>query len=108
MKGWSNMEEINNLTKQVVNEIQNTDTKNIIIETKEILTTEQRMAIDTIRRVKNPFRMIGVKDIMNDLNVCETIAYRIFKRNDFPSINVGKSNQIMLLAYLIWKMKKRV
>jgi hypothetical protein len=102
------MEELNNLTKQVVNEIQNTDTKNIVIETKEVLTPEQRMAIDTIRRVKNPFRMIGVKDVMNDLNVCETIAYRIFKRNDFPSINVGKSNQIMLLAYLIWKMKKRV
>ena len=88
--------------------IQNTDTKNIVIETKEVLTPEQRIAIDTIRRVKNPFRMLGVKDIMNDLNVCETIAYRIFKRNDFPSINIGKSNQIMLLAYLIWKMNKRV
>ena len=102
------MEELNNLTKQVVNEIQNTDTKNIVIETKEVFTPEQRMAIDTIRRVKNPFRMISVKDVMNDLNVCETIAYRIFKRNDFPSINVGKSNQIMLLAYLIWKMSRRV
>ena len=102
------MEEINNLTKQVVNEIQNTDTKNITIETKETLTPEQRIAIDTIRRVKNPFRMLGVKDIMNELNVCETIAYRIFKRNDFPSINIEKSNQIMLLAYLIWKMNKRV
>ena len=102
------MEEINNLTKQVVNEIQNTDTKNIIIETKEILTPEQRMAIDTIRRIKNPFKMLSVRDIMNDLNVCETIAYRIFRRNDFPSINIGKSNQIMLLAYLIWKMSKRV
>lgn len=102
------MEELNNLTKQVVNEIQNTDTKNIVIETKEVLTPEQRMAIDTIRRVKNPFRMLGVKDIMNDLNVCETIAYRIFKRNDFPSINIGKSNQIMLLPYLIWKMNKRI
>lgn len=102
------MEELNNLTKQVVNEIQNTDTKNIIIETKEILTPEQRMAIDTIRRVKNPFRMINVKNVMNDLDVCETIAYRIFRRNDFPSINIGKSNQIMLLPYLIWKMSKRV
>ena len=102
------MEELNNLTKQVVSQIQNTDTKNIIIETKEVLTPEQRMAIDTIRRVKNPFKMLSVRDIMNDLNVCETIAYRIFKRNDFPSINIGKSNQIMLLAYLIWKMNKRV
>lgn len=102
------MAELNDLTKKITEEIQNTDTKHIIIETKEILTPEQRIAIDSIRRVKNPFRMIGVKDVMNDLKVCETIAYRIFKRNDFPSINVGKSNQIMLLSYLIWKMSRRV
>lgn len=102
------MEEINNLTKAINNEIQNTKTKNIIIETKEVLTPEERMAIDTIRRVKNPFRMLTVKDVMNDLGVCETVAYRTFKRDDFPSINIGKNNQIMLLAYLIWKMQKRV
>ena len=102
------MEEINNLTKIINNEIQNTETKNIIIETKEVLTPEERMAIDTIRRVKNPFRMLTVKDVMNDLGICETVAYRTFKRNDFPSINIGKNNQIMLLAYLIWKMQKRV
>lgn len=102
------MEELNNLTTKVMNEIQNTEMKNIVIETKDTLTPEQRMAIDTIRRVKNPFRMISVKDVMNDLKVCETIAYRIFKRDDFPSINIGKSNQVMLLAYLIWKMSKRV
>lgn len=99
------MEELKNL---INNEIQNTETKNIIIETKEVLTPEQRMAIDTIRRVKNPFKMLTVKDVMNDLGICETIAYRTFKRNDFPSINVGKTNQVMLLAYLIWKMQKRV
>lgn len=102
------MEELNKLTEKVINEIKNTETKNIVIETKEVLTPEQRMAIDTIRRVKNPFVMLGVKDIMKDLHVCETIAYRIFRRSDFPSINVGKNNQVMLLPYLIWKMKKRV
>lgn len=102
------MEELNTITDKVINEIQNTETKNIVIETKEILTPEQRIAIDTIRRVKNPFAMIGVKDIMKDLKVCENIAYRIFRRQDFPSINIGKNNQIMLIAYLIWKMSKRV
>ncbi len=102
------MEEINSLTNQVMSEIQNTETKNIVIETKEILTPEQRMAVDTIRRVKNPFKMLTVKDIMQDLNICETVAYKTFKRADFPSINVGKTNQVMLLAYLIWKMSKRV
>ena len=81
--------------------------KNIVIETKEILTPEQRIAIDSIRRVKNPFIMIGVKDVMKDLNVCETIAYKTFKRPDFPSNNIGKKNQVMLLAYILWKMEKR-
>lgn len=102
------MEELNNLTNKVLNEIQNTEVKNIVIETKETLTPEQRIAIDTIRRVKNPFKMLNVKDVMKDLNICETIAYKTFKRADFPSINIGKSNQVMLLSYLIWKMSKRV
>lgn len=102
------MEELNNLTNKVLNEIQNTEVKNIVVETKETLTPEQRIAIDTIRRVKNPFKMLNVKDVMKDLNICETVAYKTFKRADFPSINIGKSNQVMLLSYLIWKMNKRV
>ena len=55
------MEELNKISEKVINEIQNTETKNIVIETKEILTPEQRMAIDTIRRVKNPFKMLTVR-----------------------------------------------
>ena len=102
------MEEMNNLTDKIINEIQNTEMKNIVIETKEKLTSEERMAIDCIRRIKYPFRMLGVKDVMKDLNICETVAYKTFKREDFPSINIGKSNQVMLIAYLIWKMQKRV
>lgn len=96
------------LTNAINKEIENIETKNIIIETKEVLTPEQRMAVDTIRRVQNPFKMLTVKDIMNDLGICETVAYKTFRRSDFPSINVGKTNQVMLLAYLIWKMQKRV
>ena len=75
------MEELNKISEKVINEIQNTETKNIVIKTKEILTPEQRMAIDTIRRVKNPFKMLTVKDIMNDLGICESIAYKTFRRD---------------------------
>ena len=39
------MEELNKISEKVINEIQNTETKNIVIETKEILTPEQRMAM---------------------------------------------------------------
>lgn len=93
------MENINNKAQQMKNEIINKSNKQY--------TKAELMTIESIKRLKNPFRMIGVKDVMKDLNICETIAYKTFRRPDFPSINVGKTNQVMLLAYLIWKMKKR-
>lgn len=101
------MNEIDNILTKVANEI-DTEEKKININLSAPLTPEQLMAIQSIKRLKNPFKMLSVKDIMRDLNICETIAYRTFKRNDFPSINIGKSNQVMLLSYLIWKMSKRV
>lgn len=79
----------------------------IINEKQKQYTKAELMTIVSMKRLKNPFRMIGVKEVMRDLNICETIAYKTFKRPDFPSINVGKKNQVMLLAYLIWKMEKR-
>ena len=101
------MNEIDNISTKVANEI-DTEEKKININLPAPLTAEQLMAIQSIKRLKNPFKMLSVKDVMQDLNICETIAYRTFKRADFPSINIGKSNQVMLVAYLIWKMSKRV
>lgn len=100
------MNEIDNISTKVANEIDTKD-KKININLSAPLTPQQLMAIQSIKRLKNPFKMLSVKDVMRDLNICETIAYRTFKRADFPSINIGKSNQVMLLAYLIWKMNKR-
>lgn len=93
------MEEIEFVKEQILNEMAKADERKY--------TVEELMAIEAIRKVKNPFRMITVKDVMRDLNICETIAYRTFRREDFPSINIGKTNQVMLLPYLIWKMQKR-
>jgi len=86
------MENINRKTQQMKNEIIHRNNKQY--------TKAELITIDSIRRVKNPFRMIGVRDVMKDLNICETIAYRTFKRVDFPSIHIGKNNQIMLISYL--------
>lgn len=94
------------ITEDTIKEIQNTEIKRVIIEDK--MTPEQRALIEIVGKLKHPFRMLTVQDIMKDLNICETIAYRTFKRPDFPSINIGKSNQVMLIAYLMWKMQKRV
>ena len=93
------MENITNKTQQMKNEIINRNNKQY--------TKAELMTVESIKRLKNPFRMIGVKEVMKDLNICETIAYKTFKRPDFPSVNVGKNNQVMLLAYLLWKMEKR-
>ena len=101
------MSEIDNITTQVVNEI-NTEDKKINANLQSPLTAEQLMAIECIKKIKNPFKMIGVEAVIQDLNICKTIAYRLFQREDFPSINIGKNNQVMILAYIIWKMKKRV
>ena len=110
------MEEMTLITDKMVDEIINASNETnleeqkveLIIEPKRDLTVEERMYLEAIKKIKNPFKMIGVEVIMKDLNVCRTIGNRIFNRPDFPSINVGKSNQIMLIAYLVWKMTKRV
>lgn len=93
------MENINLKTEQIQNEFIKNDNKQY--------TKAELMTVESIKRLKNPFKMIGVKEVMKDLNICETIAYKTFRRPDFPSINIGKNNQVMLLAYLIWKMEKR-
>ena len=82
--------------------------KEIIINLNNKLTDKDIIIISSISKLKNPFKMIGVEAVMNDLNICRTIAYRLFKREDFPSITIGKSNQIMLISYLMWKLNKRV
>lgn len=93
------MENINLKAEQIQNEFIKNDNKQY--------TKAELMTVESIKRLKNPFKMIGVKEVMKDLNICETIAYKTFRRPDFPSINIGKNNQVMLLAYLIWKMEKR-
>lgn len=105
--------EMNNITTQVLKEIQDknkidTEEKRILINYNKQLTPMDLLTIESVRKLKNPFRMIGVETVMKDLHICKTIAYRLFQREDFPSINIGKSNQVMLLAYMIWKMDKRV
>lgn len=71
------------------------------------LSPEERITIECIKRIKYPFKMVGIKEIMNDLHIGKNNAYKVFQREDFPSINVGKATQVMILPYILWKMKKR-
>ena len=62
--------------------------------------------MEIIKKVNNPFANLTVKNIAKDLNIGINTAYEIFKRDDFPSINIGKTKTITLLAYLMWKLQK--
>lgn len=98
---------IEDISQEVVKEIRNTESKNIVIETKEDITAEQRAVIESIRKVRNPFVMVGIDYVMKDLNICKTIVYKLFQREDFPAISIGKEHKVMLLSYLIWKMSRK-
>lgn len=70
------------------------------------LTFEEMLIVEIIKKVNNPFANLTVKNIAKDLNIGINTAYEIFKRDDFPSIDIGKTKTITLLAYLIWKLQK--
>ena len=55
----------------------------------------------------NPYANIGIKDIEKDLQIGSRKANEIFNRNDFPSINIGKTRKVNILAYWLWKMERR-
>ena len=96
-----------NLIEKLTPDNINGEVKNIVIETKEELTPTQLALIESIKKLKNPFAMIGIDYVMKDLDICKTVVYKVFQREDFPSINIGKEHKVMLLPYLLWKMNKR-
>ena len=69
---------------------------------------QEKMLLDCVRRIQNPFINITVQEVAKDLQIGENMAYEIFKRDDFPSVNIGRKWKITLIAYLLWKTQKRV
>lgn len=78
-----------------------------LTDTKENLNIEDRLVIEAMKKIKEPFKSLTVEDVMKDLKIGIVKAYEIFNRNDFPSINVGKTKTVTMLSYLIWKMKRQ-
>lgn len=68
---------------------------------------KELMIIEAVKKIKNPFVNLTVQDVAKDLKMGENFANQIFKREDFPSVNIGKPKTVTLLAYLIWKMDRR-
>ena len=77
------------------------DTKDNIDELKQYIIAE------AIKKIDNPFQNITVKEVAKDLKMGENLTNELFKRKDFPSVNIGKEKTVTLLAYIIWKMQKQ-
>jgi len=69
---------------------------------------KQQIVIEAVKKVNNPFKNVTVAEVAKDLRMGENLTNEIFKREDFPSVNIGKTKTVTLLAYLLWKMEKRV
>lgn len=80
--------------------IANNNNKNQISKTDLISILVEKAEVD-------PFENITVKEVAKDLRVGENKANEIFRREDFPSVNIGKTKTVNLLAYWLWKMERR-
>lgn len=63
-----------------------------------------KLAVD---KLKNPWDNLTVKDVAKDLKMGENKTNELFRRKDFPSINIGKTKTISAIAYALWKLEKR-
>lgn len=63
---------------------------------------------EAIKSLEDPWKMLTVKDVAKDLYMGENKTNEIFNREDFPSVNIGKTRKVQKLAYILWKMEKRV
>lgn len=80
--------------------IANNNNKNQINKADLISILVEKAEVD-------PFENITVKEVAKDLRVGENKANEIFRREDFPSVNIGKTKTVNLLAYWLWKMERR-
>ena len=85
----------------------NNEIKTNLTEEKNY-SLKELMMIEAIKGVADPFMNLTVQDVAKDLKIGENMAYTIFKRDDFPSVNIGRCWKISLISYLVWKTQKRV
>lgn len=78
-----------------------------VIDTKDEIELLKAAIIEAIKKVKDPFQNWTVKEVMKDLLCGEATANEIFRRADFPSINIGKTKTVTYLAYLVWKTTRK-
>ena len=78
---------------------------NNLIDTKEESNCIKDLIVEAVKKVKDPFEMLSVEDVMKDIGICYSTAYDLFNQDDFPAIQIGKKKKVTRLAYMAWKMK---
>lgn len=78
---------------------------NNLIDTKDESNCMKDLMVEAMKKVKDPFEMLSVEDVMKDIGICYSTAYDLFNREDFPAIQIGKKKKISRLAYMAWKIK---
>lgn len=68
---------------------------------------KQQLINEALKSINNPWNNLTVKDIAKDLKMNENTANKIFKRKDFPSINLGKTKTVTCIAYMLWKIERK-
>ncbi len=87
---------------------QNIENVRTITKEEKSLNIKELMVLEAVKKLDNPFINLTVQDFAKDLKMGENSANQVFKRADFPSVNLGKPKTVTLLAYLIWKMDRKV
>ena len=61
----------------------------------------------TIEKYGDPLRNLTVAEVAKDLKMGENLANQVFRRPEFPSVNIGKTKTVCALGYVLWKMQHR-
>lgn len=69
---------------------------------------KKELVKQAVKSLDDPFKILTVKDVAKDLYMGENKTNEIFNRADFPSVNIGKTRKIQKIAYILWKMEKRI
>ncbi len=80
---------------------------NNLTTVNEKYSVKELMIMKSVEKIKDPFKNLTVEEVARDLKMGENLTNQLFRREDFPSVNIGKTKTVTLLAYLLWKMEKR-
>jgi len=76
------------------------------MDKEEISKEFIKMLISNMK--EDPFENLSSKEIAKDLGIGKNGVIALFKRPDFPSINVGRKKVVTRLAYYLWKLERRI